>query len=50
MQHCRYYSAGSHQQPLQATGISPLVFIAAMLAGAFATLAAAFAKGYNLTM
>ncbi|KAF5834356.1 hypothetical protein DUNSADRAFT_8979 [Dunaliella salina] len=38
------------QQPVPTTGVSPLVFVAAMLAGAYAVLAAAFAKNFNLTI
>eukprot|EP00200_Dunaliella_tertiolecta_P004613 CAMPEP_0202351174 /NCGR_PEP_ID=MMETSP1126-20121109/7934_1 /ASSEMBLY_ACC=CAM_ASM_000457 /TAXON_ID=3047 /ORGANISM="Dunaliella tertiolecta, Strain CCMP1320" /LENGTH=193 /DNA_ID=CAMNT_0048943257 /DNA_START=161 /DNA_END=742 /DNA_ORIENTATION=- len=44
------YYVSMQQQPVPTTGVSPLVFVAAMLAGAYAVLAAAFAKNFNLTI
>lgn len=37
-------------QQIPASGVSPLLFVAALLAGAYATIAAVFAKNFDRTM
>jgi len=38
------------QQPYGAPGASPLLFVSAVLAGAYATLGVLFARAFDLTM